>query len=749
MDKTICLILLVVSAVISGGCVVENSSPTESTQQGTSTDSSTESPLSGNWSMSMYYGDNEVTTFMLTISEGAKDKYDISMKELAKNVNTMTMTNAEIVMPNIMLQFRMGKQEMMFLGNYADEQFLGVIKMQDGSLVYAKLQKTLIDNLQGVEGSQKVEEATEYQKAAISDNLAESLTAFIKMYPDSHLVHFAYSTLVNDAARRQIPEKEILALVSDEIKATSRWGSVLLPQVYAATIKTLGEAGISPHAIEGLIAQANSLPDVKMTEAMQEEMNYGLNMAQMGSDNPEQQAHGFDALNKVLTKKPQEVLIRYQLMLHALKKEDWTRLVDLGAIYVIFPGYESILMEMTAKSIREELKPSVLFSIGWEKLKRTPEELKTLLNNEYVKFLGQMDAETVSETIPEIGSPVLIEMFTGASCPPCVAVDVALSIATNHFDHHVLNVIRYHQHIPEPDALATRESEQRYSYYVQKLKTGGTPMVIVNGSSLPPMGGTIIDAASRYVPVKKLIEGLFKQEPKCHITATAEVQNNEVLMSGSVDKLPSPATGWKVVVVLVESELIMLTPNGLTRHEMVARSLPFGRTGLELTAEETSFECKVDIVGLRNMTEAYLRKFEENIGGKFSHHPIDFKKLGAVVFLQNEQTREVASSLYVPINHDFELPPYVEPTATNAGMNKNAGNPDAQPAAIISPTAPDGPENLKTSESIPAPTVAPSADTSKPEAKVESTDSKPTESKPAEIKPTENKPTESKPEPNS
>ena len=56
----------------------------------------------------------------------------------------------------------------------------------------------------------------------------------------------------------------------------------------------------------------------------------------------------------------------------------------------------------------------------------------------------------------------LVELFTGAQCPPCVAADIAFDAeAVKSYKAADVVLLQYHLHIPGPDPLTNADSEKR------------------------------------------------------------------------------------------------------------------------------------------------------------------------------------------------------------------------------------------------------------------------------------------------
>src|SRR5579884_904656 len=74
---------------------------------------------------------------------------------------------------------------------------------------------------------------------------------------------------------------------------------------------------------------------------------------------------------------------------------------------------------------------------------------------------------------------VLVELFTGAQCPPCVAADIAFDGLANTFQPNQVVFLQYHLNVPGPDPLTNPSAEERLKYYEQEVQ--GTPTLLLDG----------------------------------------------------------------------------------------------------------------------------------------------------------------------------------------------------------------------------------------------------------------------------
>src|SRR5262249_30641165 len=80
---------------------------------------------------------------------------------------------------------------------------------------------------------------------------------------------------------------------------------------------------------------------------------------------------------------------------------------------------------------------------------------------------------------------VLVELSTGAECPPCVAADLAFDALGKTFKPSDVVRLQYHQHVPGPDPLTNPDSEKRFEFY----RLRATPSLLLNGKQAAPGGG--------------------------------------------------------------------------------------------------------------------------------------------------------------------------------------------------------------------------------------------------------------------
>src|SRR5207249_4679173 len=109
------------------------------------------------------------------------------------------------------------------------------------------------------------------------------------------------------------------------------------------------------------------------------------------------------------------------------------------------------------------------------------EKLEALADEEYLKKTPPFKPEKFEGRKGKSDRVVLVELFTGAQCPPCVAADLAFDALTKTYAPTDVVFLQYHLHIPGPDPLTNPDSDARQQFYGDVIE--GTPTVLFNGKA--------------------------------------------------------------------------------------------------------------------------------------------------------------------------------------------------------------------------------------------------------------------------
>ena len=189
---------------------------------------------------------------------------------------------------------------------------------------------------------------------------------------------------------------------------------------------------------------------------------------------------------------------------------------------------------------------------------------------------------------------VLVELFTGAQCPPCVGADLAFDAMPRTYDKGEVVLLQYHLHIPGPDALTNPDNEARANYYGDD-KVRGTPTVLFNGKVSPVGGGGREDAEDVYKDYRKIADPMLETPAEAKLQASATRRGDIIHIKATVTDLAKPGDKVKLRLALVEDWARYKGRNGLSYYHQVVRAFPGAAQGLALSKKDGQQTAVVDL----------------------------------------------------------------------------------------------------------------------------------------------------------
>lgn len=247
---------------------------------------------------------------------------------------------------------------------------------------------------------------------------------------------------------------------------------------------------------------------------------------------------------------------------------------------------------------------------------------------------------------------VLMELFTGAQCPPCVAADVGFDGLLQTYKPTELVTLQYHLHIPGPDPLTNPDTVARQDYYKDTL--GGTPTTYFNGRDQAG-GGGMARAEAKYDQYRKIIDEALEGRRGASINLSAKRTGDEVRINASAE-IEDPAKDAKprLRLALVEETVRYVGGNNLRFHHQVVRALPGGAAGKPLENGKGKVEQTVKLADLRKSLESYLAAYPGQPGtrGPFPKAlpTIELRNLSVVAFVQDDADKNVLHAVSVSLD---------------------------------------------------------------------------------------------------
>jgi hypothetical protein len=240
---------------------------------------------------------------------------------------------------------------------------------------------------------------------------------------------------------------------------------------------------------------------------------------------------------------------------------------------------------------------------------------------------------------------VLAEVYTGAGCSPCLAVDLAFDVELERYSREDLAVVMYHQHIPRPDPLSNNYSVDRWKFQ----KGRGVPTYVIDGA-MTTGGGSRDSVPESESKLRTAIEKRLIVPASAKLTVDASLNTGSVHVKTEVDGIQNGSADLKLQVLLVEKVIRYSGENGIRFHPMVVRSM----ASFPLDGSK-KFEHSFDLAKVAAELKAHIDAFEvkdarHNTDGKFrfaeKRLDVDAAQLAVVVFVQDQKSKEILQSIY-------------------------------------------------------------------------------------------------------
>jgi hypothetical protein len=275
------------------------------------------------------------------------------------------------------------------------------------------------------------------------------------------------------------------------------------------------------------------------------------------------------------------------------------------------------------------------------------ETLEAKADQEYLKKMSPFQPDPFKGRKGNSDRVVLVELFTGAECPPCVAADLAFDGVEKTYKPSEVVLLEYHEHIPGPDPLTNSDTEARLDYYGDEI--GGTPAIFFDGRPKAGGGGDVAVAKNLYGDYRTAIEAQLEKPPKAKLKAIASRKGDKIDIQAEVSDLEKPGDKVRLRLALVEEQVRYLGGNNVRLHHRVVRALPGGAKGLALKDKTGKQTASIDLGDLRTKLNKYLDDFGKKQPFPDSKRPMNFKKLNIVAFVQDDDSKEILQATQIEV----------------------------------------------------------------------------------------------------
>jgi hypothetical protein len=241
----------------------------------------------------------------------------------------------------------------------------------------------------------------------------------------------------------------------------------------------------------------------------------------------------------------------------------------------------------------------------------------------------------------------VVELFTGAQCPPCVSADIAFDAAAKTYKPADVVLLEYHLHIPGPDPLTNADTEGRQKFYGNAIR--GTPTAFVSGKVTTPLGGGKPQGEASYEKLSKAIDDALGEEEQATIKLTANRKGDTIEASADVSDLKKTGEKVRLRFVLIEDVARYPGSNGQRLHHHVVRALPGGLDGTELKEAKATQKVTVNLADLRKTLNEYLTSADKKRPFADDDRPMEFKHLKVIALIQDDESKEILQAAQVDV----------------------------------------------------------------------------------------------------
>jgi len=274
---------------------------------------------------------------------------------------------------------------------------------------------------------------------------------------------------------------------------------------------------------------------------------------------------------------------------------------------------------------------------------------------EYSKTMPPFKADEFKGRKAKSDRAVLVELFTGSECGPCVSVDLAFDSLGRTYKPSDVVLLQYHQHIPGPDPLVSVDGSGRFDFYNKKDEDKSTPQIYINGKADTSGGGAQPKQAKlKYQAYRESIDEQLEKPAGVKLTATAAMKGDEVTIKGTVADLQKPGEKVALRFALAEERVRYQGGNGVRYHHWLVRAMPGGPKGFPLAKSSAEQTVTVKLNDVRTANHKALDDFvaevkKQGADFNFTSRPMDLKNLKVVAFVQNDETNEVLQAVQVEV----------------------------------------------------------------------------------------------------
>lgn len=610
----------------------------------------------GPWLFYAVEEENEVPWGVLAVT--ARDPQNPSEEDLKAQIVQPTKAGGKIesgrsraTMTDLQLEFTKDGAFLIFAGELKEGVVFGNILTGDGRCTPARM----------IRPKQQLTEEPQPNLAegvyALTEILRsgadwDQLATFVEEHPESPVAINALYSMGSQLGPREVTREKVEQLFDLSSKTLSLWGNRLQQYARLNTLVSVVNIYRYPDLFEEirqtLLGEFPEPMWQKQTqyvlETLETELKNVEKVDQLRNSTEEARAEILTALNKA----KQEDRFNFNFLratadtLENLDEKE--EALEWYLDFVAIPGFDSFYLNQFQMFAREMSPTSEKLKSLWVDVHENSDGLSAALETSYQKLLDYY--ETPELIIPEAdGKRVLVELFTGTACPPCVASDLAFSKLYQELPSDRVVFLQYHVHSPAPDPLTGEGTSGRYHYYGAK----GTPTTLVNGRIIEGVAGPASLVSSSLLRLSDEIGEQLSIDAPLEISAEVKPGKAGLATFKASVKADDLSERWRLNVVLAEEKVKFTGQNQVPIHTMVVRQVITPSQGESPKGDAISVEGTIDLKALATTLNGSLAKIEKQYRAELPKAPLDFKNLHLVVFVQDNRNQRVRQVISIPV----------------------------------------------------------------------------------------------------
>jgi hypothetical protein len=269
------------------------------------------------------------------------------------------------------------------------------------------------------------------------------------------------------------------------------------------------------------------------------------------------------------------------------------------------------------------------------------------LDSKFDKQNVDFEVEKFGKRKGKSNRAALVELFTGAHGPRCVASSVAFDAALKTFSAKEVVLLQYHLNLPSPSPLANADADARSRHYGDEIED--VPTLFIDGKQTPTMLGAKTLAEQRYSRLRELLSEAVEEEGRAELGLKVSREGDRIAVVARVAYLEKTGKKVRLRVALVEEVARYNGLNGQRLHRHVVRALAAppdvkggGAAGVPMEEKSGSYEVAIDLAEVRKSLEAYEKGVVARSGPfPAPGRPPELKRLKVAAFIQDDDTKQV------------------------------------------------------------------------------------------------------------